>query len=130
MPFVTNNISICQNDAQIDLSRGYNSLTFKGKGIGPDEVIFNPINVSVGDNLITRMFLDSMRCISNDSLNIEVSCAQLKEKAERTSKECSAHIAFILRHNLNANYSMWYKMKTKDSFVHTKVSDEYRLKDT
>jgi hypothetical protein len=31
---------------------------------------------------------------------------------------------------LNANYSMWYKMKTKDSFVHTKVSDEYRLRDT
>ncbi|MFT6176917.1 MAG: hypothetical protein ACJAUF_000828, partial [Bacteroidia bacterium] len=72
MPFDTTNMSLCQNDAQIDLSRGYTNLTFTGQGIEPDEITFNPIEASSGNYLITRIFIDSMGCISKDSIKIEV----------------------------------------------------------
>jgi Ni,Fe-hydrogenase III small subunit len=72
MPFDTTNMSLCQNDAQIDLSRGYTNLTFTGQGIDPDEITFNPIEASSGNYLITRIFIDSMGCISKDSIKIEV----------------------------------------------------------
>lgn len=64
-------------------------------------------------------------------MRIAQRCAPLKEKANAQAKSAKAHIASIPTLNdINANYSMWYEMNTKDSFVHTKISGDFRLRNT
>jgi hypothetical protein len=53
-----------------------------------------------------------------------------EKKPTRKQRVLSHTLLFYLPHDLNANYSRWYKMKTKDSFVHTKISSDYRIRDT
>jgi hypothetical protein len=72
LPFALIDKSVCQNEGQFTLNQGINEITFYGTGMQTDQVTFNPILSDVGNFNIDVSFIDSMSCITIDSLMIEV----------------------------------------------------------
>jgi hypothetical protein len=72
LPFALIDKSVCHNEGQFTLNQGINEITFYGTGIQTDQVTFNPILSDIGNFNIDVSFIDSMSCITIDSLMIEV----------------------------------------------------------
>jgi hypothetical protein len=72
MPFATPDISICNNNKKIDLSKGYDDITFIGNGVESDERTFNANSLEPGSYSIIAEFLDSMQCLSTEQFVIEI----------------------------------------------------------
>ena len=72
MPFATPDISICNNNNKLDLSKGFDNIIFVGSGVEANVKFFNPNSLEPGSYNITAEFTDSMGCVSTEQFVIEI----------------------------------------------------------
>jgi formaldehyde-activating enzyme involved in methanogenesis len=72
LPFTITDFSICNNQNKIDLTKGFNNISFSGNGVESNSRFFNPNSLEPGDYSITADFLDSMGCNTTEQFEIEI----------------------------------------------------------
>ena len=102
MPFATPDISICNNNNKIDLSKGFDDIIFIGSGVEVNEKFFNPNSLEPGSYSITAEFTDSMGCVSTEQFVIEI---RSTPEVPRIKRVASDQIVTVRAYN---NYQ-WYR---------------------
>ena len=72
LPFTLTDLSLCENESQLDLNQGFDKITFSGNGMQSDGITFNPIISGPGVFTIRASFIDSMGCTTFEQFNVEV----------------------------------------------------------
>jgi len=72
LPFTLTDLSLCENESQLDLNQGFDKITFSGNGMQSDGITFNPIISGPGVFIIRASFIDSMGCTTFEQFNVEV----------------------------------------------------------
>ena len=72
LPFTLTDLSLCENEPQLDLNQGFDKITFSGNGMQSDGITFNPIISGPGVFIIQASFIDSMGCTTFEQFNVEV----------------------------------------------------------
>ena len=102
MPFATPDISICNNNNKIDLSKGFDDIIFIGSGVEANEKFFNPNSLEPGSYSITAEFTDSMGCVSTEQFVMEIRSTPIVPRIKRVASD---QIATVRAYN---NYQ-WYR---------------------
>ena len=102
MPFATPDISICNNNNKIDLSKGFDNIIFIGSGVESNEKFFNPNSLEPGSYSITADFSDSMGCVSTEQFTIEIRSTPIIPIIKRVASD---QIITLSEYN---NYQ-WYR---------------------
>jgi Ni,Fe-hydrogenase III small subunit len=72
LPFSLSDTSVCNNNAKIDLTKGFDNIIFIGNGVESNTRFLNPNLLNPGGYSITAEFTDSMGCISSEQFIIEI----------------------------------------------------------
>ena len=102
MPFATLDVSICNNNNKIDLSKGFDNIIFIGSGVEANEKFFNPNSLEPGSYNITAEFTDSMGCVSTEQFVIEIRSTPIVPRIKRVASD---QIVTVREYN---NYQ-WYR---------------------
>ncbi|MDC0561867.1 HYR domain-containing protein, partial [Bacteroidia bacterium] len=102
MPFATPDISICNNNNKIDLTKGYDNIIFIGSGVESNEKFFNPNSLEPGIYSITAEYTDSMGCVSTEQFTIEIRSTPIIPIIKRVASD---QIITLSEYN---NYQ-WYR---------------------
>jgi Flp pilus assembly pilin Flp len=102
MPFTNLDISLCNNNSKIDMTKGFDNIIFIGSGVEANEKFFNPNSLEPGSYSITAEFADSMGCVSTEQFIIEVRSTPVVPRIERVASDQ------IITAQAYGNYQ-WYR---------------------
>ena len=87
LPFSLEDLTLCSNYKDIDLSKNRDSISFYGKGMIQNSKIFSPVKAGIGQHNITASFRDSLGCTTTETLSIFVVEAPKLPIIERVSSD-------------------------------------------
>jgi hypothetical protein len=102
MPFTISDLSLCKNTNKIDLTRGFDNITFIGSGVESNSKFFNPNSLDPGSYTITAEFLDSMGCTTTEQFEIEIRSIPVMPSIKRIASD---QIVTTIKYD---NYQ-WYR---------------------
>jgi len=87
LPFSLSDTSVCNNNAKIDLTKGFDNIIFIGSGVESNTRFLNPNLLNPGGYSITAEFTDSMGCISSEQFIIGIRLTPTIPMIERVASD-------------------------------------------